>query len=1082
MVSPRSDSGPFGFLWKALDRAASGMASEDAGKFSNWAGHKIRRYFLSEYEKIEEDLAHQTEATAKQISFLNKKVKELSKGEEPLLPPEELLVDTLTSLKAERKSLEIFKGVITQPLTQVLINKEAAALLEGIDDNLEKYDILSNITFLLTHTETEAEKKAIIKDLLSEDQIWRAGVLVHLCEKKLTQVVPHCSDRAGELISNVTNYTSKKKILEAYNQLEQQKRMDWRFEGIISSAPPRQRETVITALTTIDLDILSDLLDIDADKRGLVLELLEFCSQKEDKIYLLRAFRFIDESIMASFATMSFEEKKELIALLTSLPRPDMHTDPTAYIKPLLDTPREEREQLVAAVISYSKEGINPLKTLLALSLIPKEQRFLILAVLSRLTPDVREKTLERITFNLIDVSDRADRIRMGEVMIKIPLEQLPRIDKKYKSVDEKINFLLIAGLPNENELMSILQHLPRIDDKKVLLSTINQLPWHSSELFVGALSHLSFESKERVLPLLCPLLQDLVVDISTVDMLQNFLRSDSIERVLELTKPLMEQVNTAHAKSTILELGNAMLDSPDARELNLRIGRLLEEARTIESKECLLVHCLIYQRGGHEIRRYLDTFEALWREFEPVEFAASRDRVSWPDPLTFYCAMSFTELTATSRLLQGLSRDDRIDLMAEILRLPRDQTVDILRQTTGLPLNTMNMRERSRVLRLTRTELDVEVAEQRFLSAYYSLRGNISDDGYRMDISREDLRDRPVEVLRNLVDLFKSGTSKRLLIQFLDEPSIDAGGPGQEFTTLLTKGLKDKLDKADMQTYHDIGEFMMFCLNAEQQYLMGMMFDEGVFRVLRKMQPDYLERPMEELVKDEKSFQELSALCADLLSVNEKERAYMENLTLYAAPFTQETPEKVLREAFAAACLEYDSEFKGITKENLKQHLPQIQQGVREYVVDEFLMPKLKPIITLAKGMKEAPFQEVSWESVQKMKAQELAEKLQGKITKEDILASLSFDENISLEKQGWIRDWLEEANETKTFQFLFLLTGAYAVGDKPLRITTSKLNPFFHTCFNRLDLPVDTVDSKKGLFDLLDWSIKMNEIYTSE
>ena len=364
----------------------------------------------------------------------------------------------------------------------------------------------------------------------------------------------------------------------------------------------------------------------------------------------------------------------------------------------------------------------------------------------------------------------------------------------------------------------------------------------------------------------------------------------------------------------------------------------------------------------------------------------------------------------------------------------------------------------------------------------------------YYLEVAKEDLSERPLEVLDTLCQLFSQGVKGMLRITFLHEEGVDASGLGKELIGRLFRGLKEKLDFKELpnglylpqaadqnlsdqekRALNQLGMLIMFCFNAKREYPTGLIFDRGFFTTLVSLTDDQLNSSFQALLEDEKSYLQLVDIYAKMNSVNEKEAATMERLKTYAAPFTEKSDDKTLRGAFASAALDYDDDFeaKGITIDNIKQHLKEVQEGVRRYIKEDFLIPHLipyfLPIVEIAKGMKAAPFHStITWQRVQSLQPNILSDTLQGRLTHALVVEKLDFGEDISQEKQEWIKNWINTLSLKQLQLFVFGLTGAFALGNENLKIRSSP-HIYFHTCFNIVELPLDLATSQEMVNDMM-------------
>jgi hypothetical protein len=302
-------------------------------------------------------------------------------------------------------------------------------------------------------------------------------------------------------------------------------------------------------------------------------------------------------------------------------------------------------------------------------------------------------------------------------------------------------------------------------------------------------------------------------------------------------------------------------------------------------------------------------------------------------------------------------------------------------------------------------------------------------------------------------------------------------------------------LDPENKVILNQLGQLMMFCLNARQNYPIGMIFDHGFFALLTKLQPHHFDRSLDSLFEDEAMFEELVDMYISMEGANEKEQDNMQRIHKFSQPFSEKTEIKVLKDLYYSASCEYnpDGGLDAIADEVrrdpaiLKQHLPALQAVAREFIRSTFL-DKLKTalpaVIEIAKGMKASPFtqeQDVGFSVIQKMTPSELSEKIQGTLTKELVLKKLKFDDAIPSDKQSWLEEWLNNADLDKIKKFVFSMSGAYAIGTSELKIyNTDSGNVNFHTCFNCVDLPFKVTETKEMFNDILEASLIGKEKYS--
>jgi hypothetical protein len=123
-------------------------------------------------------------------------------------------------------------------------------------------------------------------------------------------------------------------------------------------------------------------------------------------------------------------------------------------------------------------------------------------------------------------------------------------------------------------------------------------------------------------------------------------------------------------------------------------------------------------------------------------------------------------------------------------------------------------------------------------------------------------------------------------------------------------------------------------------------------------------------------------------------------------------------------------------------------------------MRPLLAPLFEIAKGMKRARFaSKLSWQALHQLAPGELSKRLQGSLSREELVAKLTFNPTIPAEKQLWLKRWIAKAGDDQLKQFLYTLTGSSAIGTMEIEINDNSRSAtapiYFHTCSNLVDIP---------------------------
>lgn len=271
-----------------------------------------------------------------------------------------------------------------------------------------------------------------------------------------------------------------------------------------------------------------------------------------------------------------------------------------------------------------------------------------------------------------------------------------------------------------------------------------------------------------------------------------------------------------------------------------------------------------------------------------------------------------------------------------------------------------------------------------------------------------------------------------------------------------------------------------MFLINADEDYPIGMVFDQGVFTAIAKWDPQFLRKEFEEIdFNDPVVFNKILGIYKDINRYIEVDLKMVERMEKYLT-LTDKSPDELLIEAYASVMGEASIEKLKINYnvDKIKKHLPLIQSEIKKTIINTKLRPTFAPIHEMAKGMKDSFFNyTVSFRKLQRMNPVDISRRLQGTVTKKEILNKLQFlgtPDTI----QNWIKKWIEESDDKKLQLFLFAVSGSNALGKEAMIAIGKGDWIMFHTCFNKLDLDYKIESEKdfvKRLEDALEY-VKAN------
>lgn len=392
----------------------------------------------------------------------------------------------------------------------------------------------------------------------------------------------------------------------------------------------------------------------------------------------------------------------------------------------------------------------------------------------------------------------------------------------------------------------------------------------------------------------------------------------------------------------------------------------------------------------------------------------------------------------------------------------------------------------------------------ERMEQAVFNVHQQPEDGVYVMQFVRSELQTHPEQILKTLSEQFQHSIHSQLNIQFEGEVGADAGGLGRQLVGQLLSEIGRKmqfekrdnglfrprlrensegeilpLTESDKATYRQLGQLMMFCLNASVPYPVGMLFDQGVFTAIARMKSKDLRKEFEEIdFTDPAIFGRMLGIYKEINRYSESDVKMIERLESYLAPKS----DSELTEAYAIVMQDPSIEKLQINDDvkKMKQHQAEIMVAVRKYIVANNLRRTFAPLHEIAKGMRESPFNSrLSFTDVLRMDPVELSRTVQGTVSKEDILKKLQFEEEIPENIQSWFKTWIEKANDKKIEHFIFALSGSSALGqDAQIKIAKGG-NIAFHTCFNTLDVnwyknkETKELYSEQELTNNLEWAL---------
>lgn len=186
---------------------------------------------------------------------------------------------------------------------------------------------------------------------------------------------------------------------------------------------------------------------------------------------------------------------------------------------------------------------------------------------------------------------------------------------------------------------------------------------------------------------------------------------------------------------------------------------------------------------------------------------------------------------------------------------------------------------------------------------------------------------------------------------------------------------------------------------------------------------------------------------------------------------------EEDVRNAFAA--IEDEPEGKNIILGDVlktKQMKAELKEAFKKYLLRTKIMPMLAPLLEMAKGMIESSFRR----NVKRLLPDQLMRKVQGSVSKEEILSKIRFNRDLPKHFQGWVRSWLEKATQEQLQKFLVRMTSSDALGSQSLEFCLgTSMDISFHTCTAKLAIPKEMTEEllHKSIEDNIEAPLKFTQ-----
>lgn len=380
----------------------------------------------------------------------------------------------------------------------------------------------------------------------------------------------------------------------------------------------------------------------------------------------------------------------------------------------------------------------------------------------------------------------------------------------------------------------------------------------------------------------------------------------------------------------------------------------------------------------------------------------------------------------------------------------------------------------------------------------------NGGENKYAISAKRSDLEARPDGVLKNLVQDPRFFAAEGIHVTYVDDNGermngIDVGGLTRDFVSGLFTGLvkqaggdnpgryaftahngghlpvlseDGEVHGRQKEGYRGIGHLMGIALR--NSFVTGEIFSNDLFAMFQcltqidlngswsDVSDDTRIRMLEILEGHERHYQQLFIL----LRADAQNMQLDEGMMWYAYP-DGEFPDELLTD-------------DDLDLAKVRENYEVVRAAVREQIMTQVgIKRELPAIFEMAKGLCQAVNEsETSWAELTLFTtSDEFAERIQGKLTKEDLLQKLTV---YNATVRRYFETWVNAASDEQLRNFVKAVSGSPTVGTAELKAQCSSSIEMeqlwhFHTCFNSVDLPIYA----EGQYDLFKQKLEQSIEY---
>jgi hypothetical protein len=316
--------------------------------------------------------------------------------------------------------------------------------------------------------------------------------------------------------------------------------------------------------------------------------------------------------------------------------------------------------------------------------------------------------------------------------------------------------------------------------------------------------------------------------------------------------------------------------------------------------------------------------------------------------------------------------------------------------------------------------------------------------------VSIEDIDSNPSQVLCDLYPKMKDHFPK---IRYLNSPGIDSGGLSRDFVSKILRAIYD-VDKKHLPMKQENGKIIPLIEDGKKDQVICYQAIGAIFAYALQKEPPILtgnyHHPLFFLMLHSLTATEIDDLPKTLDKYEDIPQKIIEKLfKIYAQTYLKISEEEI------------QELLQGTVPQSLKDSL-----GYSD--VEDFFSPEFKQMALACLVIAQSMRSHVSnWDEIKGKTSEDLASNIEGTLKKEDVLKALTYSDATNLNEeekkfskaiQVYVTRWCNECSDKDLEKFVYAITGSLTLTPTvTLKILLhNEPQMSYHTCFNRLDLPI--------------------------